>query len=119
MPSPRDPHTTAQPAPVPPAAMVSLSNLASHAVDALADDNLGMIDITDISAKYAVTAFPSDSIAWRPRWRDARGSELRAPGERWLALRGAPPGNRCLPDIFRYPVILRALYQVARAVDSS
>jgi hypothetical protein len=53
--------------------------LRLHSVDALADNNLGMLGITDISAKYAVVAFPSDSIAWRPRWRDARRNGLRAP----------------------------------------
>jgi hypothetical protein len=51
-----------------------------HAVDALADNDLGMLGMTDISAKYAVAAFPLDSIARPPHWRDAGGNGLRAPG---------------------------------------
>jgi hypothetical protein len=90
--------------------MVSLSNLASHAVDALADNNLGLLGITDIAAKYTIAPFSPDSITRLPRWRDARGSGRRAPG---------PPGSQALPDIVRHPVIVRALYQVARVVDSS
>jgi hypothetical protein len=54
--------------------------LCLHSVDALADDNLGMLGIADIAAKYAVAAFPPNSIAWRPCWRDASGSGRRAPG---------------------------------------
>jgi hypothetical protein len=37
--------------------------LRLHAVDALADNNLGMLGIADISTKYTVAAFPPDSIA--------------------------------------------------------
>jgi hypothetical protein len=51
-----------------------------HAVDALADNNLGMLGIADIAAEYAVAPFPPDSIALLPRWRDARRNRRRAPG---------------------------------------
>jgi hypothetical protein len=54
--------------------------LRLHAVDALANNNLGMLGIANITAKYAVAAFPPNAIARLPPWRDAGGDGPRAPG---------------------------------------
>jgi hypothetical protein len=53
--------------------------LRLHAVNALADNNLGMLGIADIATKYTVAAFPADPIALLPQWRDARRNGYRAP----------------------------------------
>jgi hypothetical protein len=83
--------------------MVIFQILRLHTVDALADNNLGMLGIADIAVKYAVTAFPPDSIALLPHWRDARGNGRRAPRvalarlPRRAAGQSGPTGHRSLP----------------------
>jgi hypothetical protein len=63
--------------------------LCLYSVDALAYDDLGMLGIADITAKYTVAAFPTDSIPRPPRWRDAGRSGSRASG---IALAGLARG---------------------------
>jgi hypothetical protein len=53
--------------------------LRLHSVDSLANNNLGVLGITDIAAEYAVASFPPDAIARPPSWGDAGGDGPRAP----------------------------------------
>ena len=69
-----------------------------HPVNPLGDDDLAMLAVADIAAENSRAAFqriasPARQVGLIVVGRDPARSLLR-----WLAFRGSPPGNRCLPD---------------------
>jgi hypothetical protein len=69
-----------------------------HPIDPALDHHLGMLAVTDLTAKDGCAApFHNTGMLARQTAVGLAGTVLRL--LRWLALRGSPPGNRDRPVI--------------------
>jgi hypothetical protein len=70
-----------------------------HPVNTLGDHDLGMLAIADLAAEDSRAAFPAHRLANTQVGLILPGGDPARSLLRWLAFRGSPPGNRCLPDM--------------------